>query len=169
MTSAACSCRRTGRVPFDAVATASDLELRHLRTFAAVARRRSFTRAADDLHIAQQAVSQHLAELGFRQSRFELSVVTLDEEQFKSQLARPATNGLDTVEFQFAPNPGEPSRPLRANCGLMSQQCMLLDHLVGTGQKREWNGEPERVCSLEVDRQIELRRLLLNHLVRCGS
>jgi hypothetical protein len=51
---------RTGRVPFGNVAAASDLELRYLRTLAAVARRRSFTRAADDLHIAQQAVSQQI-------------------------------------------------------------------------------------------------------------
>ena len=35
-------------------------ELRQLRTFATVAQRRSFTRAADDLHIAQQAVSQQI-------------------------------------------------------------------------------------------------------------
>jgi DNA-binding transcriptional LysR family regulator len=41
----------------------SGLELRHLRTFVAVAERRSFTRAADDLHIAQQAVSQHIKAL----------------------------------------------------------------------------------------------------------
>ena len=38
--------------------TGSGFELRQLRTFAAVAQRHSFTRAADDLHIAQQAVSQ---------------------------------------------------------------------------------------------------------------
>jgi DNA-binding transcriptional LysR family regulator len=38
-------------------------ELRQLRTFAAVAQRRSFTRAADDLHIAQQAVSQQIEAL----------------------------------------------------------------------------------------------------------
>jgi DNA-binding transcriptional LysR family regulator len=41
----------------------SGLELRHLRTFAAVAERRSFTHAADDLHIAQQAVSQQVKAL----------------------------------------------------------------------------------------------------------
>jgi DNA-binding transcriptional LysR family regulator len=38
-------------------------ELRQLRTFAAVAQRRSFTGAADDLHIAQQAVSQQIKAL----------------------------------------------------------------------------------------------------------
>jgi DNA-binding transcriptional LysR family regulator len=41
----------------------SGLELRHLRTFATVAERRSFSRAADDLHIAQQAVSQQIKTL----------------------------------------------------------------------------------------------------------
>jgi DNA-binding transcriptional LysR family regulator len=39
------------------------LELRHMRTFAAVAERGNFTRAADDLHIAQQAVSQQIKAL----------------------------------------------------------------------------------------------------------
>ena len=42
---------------------APDFELRQIRTFAAVAQRRSFTRAADDLHIAQQAVSQQIKAL----------------------------------------------------------------------------------------------------------
>jgi DNA-binding transcriptional LysR family regulator len=41
----------------------SGLELRLLRTFVAVVERRSFTRAADDLHIAQQAVSQQIKAL----------------------------------------------------------------------------------------------------------
>jgi DNA-binding transcriptional LysR family regulator len=39
------------------------VELRLMRTFVAVARRGSFSRAAEDLHIAQQAVSQQVAAL----------------------------------------------------------------------------------------------------------
>jgi DNA-binding transcriptional LysR family regulator len=38
-------------------------ELRHLRVFAAVARERNFTRAAEQLHLAQQAVSKSVAQL----------------------------------------------------------------------------------------------------------
>src|SRR5215813_13577106 len=61
-TSAACRCRRRrGKVA--GVMPDSGLELRQLRTFAAVAQRRSFTRAAEDLHIAQQAVSQQIKAL----------------------------------------------------------------------------------------------------------
>jgi DNA-binding transcriptional LysR family regulator len=41
----------------------SGLNLRQLRAFAIVAERRSFTSAADDLHIAQQAVSQQIKAL----------------------------------------------------------------------------------------------------------
>jgi DNA-binding transcriptional LysR family regulator len=38
-------------------------ELRHLRVFVAVARERNFTRAAEQLHLAQQAVSKSIAQL----------------------------------------------------------------------------------------------------------
>jgi DNA-binding transcriptional LysR family regulator len=38
-------------------------DLRQLRSFVAVAQRQSFTRAAEDLHIAQQAASQHVKAL----------------------------------------------------------------------------------------------------------
>src|SRR3712207_1092453 len=44
------------------------MELRHLRTLDAIARHGSFTRAAEELHLAQSAVSQQVrrleAELG---------------------------------------------------------------------------------------------------------
>ena len=38
-------------------------ELRHLRTFVAVAEELSFTRAAERLHLGQQAVSKSVAQL----------------------------------------------------------------------------------------------------------
>ena len=50
------------------------------------------------------------------QSHFDVALAT--QEQSKTDLSGPlpkiATTGLDTAEFQFAPNPGEPARPLRA-------------------------------------------------------
>ena len=39
------------------------MELRHLRTVAAVAHHRSFTRAAEELHLAQSAISQQIRRL----------------------------------------------------------------------------------------------------------
>jgi hypothetical protein len=33
-----------------------------------------------------------------------------------------------------------------------------LDHLVGAGEQRERKGDPERLCNLEIDRQLELDR-----------
>jgi DNA repair protein RecN (Recombination protein N) len=59
-----------------------------------------------------KATCQQLGALGFRQSRFEITLSTLELNSFPG--ARIPASGLDTVEFQFAPNPGEPARPLRA-------------------------------------------------------
>jgi DNA repair protein RecN (Recombination protein N) len=59
-----------------------------------------------------RSVTRQLADLGFKQSHFEITINTLAQAEF-----RPATltsTGLDAVEFLFAPNPGEPSKPLRA-------------------------------------------------------
>jgi DNA repair protein RecN (Recombination protein N) len=83
-----------------------------------------------------KAVSKQLSDLGFKQSRFDASLTSVSETELAPELIRntqPATRnaspspsatssssalftstGLDTLEFQFAPNPGEPKRPLRA-------------------------------------------------------
>jgi len=57
-----------------------------------------------------KAVGKQLADLGFKQSKFEVALTT------DAASAAPAlrSTGFDTVEFQFAPNPGEPAKPLRA-------------------------------------------------------
>lgn len=58
-----------------------------------------------------RAVSRQLADLGFKQSRFEAALTSLAPEDPPSRMT---STGLDTVEFLFAPNPGEPPKPLRA-------------------------------------------------------
>ncbi|MBN2506807.1 MAG: DNA repair protein RecN [Verrucomicrobia bacterium] len=60
----------------------------------------------------RKAVERELGALGFRQSRFD---ITLGTRSAPAGLeVSPADTGFDTIEFQFAPNPGEPGRPLRA-------------------------------------------------------
>ena len=62
-----------------------------------------------------KAVSRQLADLGFKQSRFEVALRSLDEKEYYRHLeGNSGMTGLDSAEFQFAPNPGETIRPLRA-------------------------------------------------------
>ncbi|MBI3880916.1 MAG: DNA repair protein RecN, partial [Verrucomicrobia bacterium] len=72
-----------------------------------------------------KAVEKHLADLGFQQSRFDVSLTTAD---FSSFITHPSSLGFDSVEFQFAPNPGEPARPLRAiaSSGEMARVMLAL-------------------------------------------
>ena len=66
-----------------------------------------------------KAAMQQLRDLGFQQSRFDAELRT--GEGFMA-------SGLDTIEFQFAPNAGEPARPLRAiaSSGEMSRVMLAL-------------------------------------------
>jgi DNA repair protein RecN (Recombination protein N) len=70
-----------------------------------------------------RAVVGELSALGFRQSRFEAALQS--DEQIGPGL-RPS--GFDTIEFEFAPNPGEPPRPLRAiaSSGEMARVMLAL-------------------------------------------
>ncbi len=69
-----------------------------------------------------RAAMQHLRDLGFQQSRFDITVKTTDS------LPAGSVSGLDEIDFQFAPNPGEPARPLRAiaSSGEMSRVMLAL-------------------------------------------
>jgi DNA repair protein RecN (Recombination protein N) len=59
-----------------------------------------------------KAVIKQLSALGFKQSHFDAAITTKTEvKDFKTEVT---SSGLDQIEFQFAPNPGEPARPLRA-------------------------------------------------------
>ena len=75
-----------------------------------------------------KAVERQLADLGFKQSRLDIAVASLGRGDLAGPPAaasgfiassptlpqRLMASGLDAIEFQFAPNPGEPPRPLRA-------------------------------------------------------
>ena len=73
-----------------------------------------------------KAVAKELSALGFAQSQFDVAFNP------KSQIPNPqssiSSSGLDTIEFQFAPNPGEPARPLRAiaSSGEMARVMLAL-------------------------------------------
>jgi DNA repair protein RecN (Recombination protein N) len=68
---------------------------------------------------------KQLSDLGFRQSQFELNLASAaprdgSEKGSGAEIIqalggpRITSTGWDTIEFLFAPNPGEPPRPLRA-------------------------------------------------------
>jgi len=86
-------------------------------------------RAGHDLSVRRRelipqlckAVSRQLADLGFRQSRLDIVLTNHIHNSDPGAagaggepLAGMTHKGFDTVEFQFAPNPGELARPLRA-------------------------------------------------------
>lgn len=60
--------------------------------------------------LAKAAVKE-LSELGFKQSSLEIRIETAARDKAFQNLGWA---GFDTIEFLFAPNPGEPARPLRA-------------------------------------------------------
>jgi DNA repair protein RecN (Recombination protein N) len=62
-----------------------------------------------------KAVTKQLNDLGFAQSQFDVALTSVSE-------------GEDLIEFQFAPNPGEPPRPLRAiaSSGELSRVMLAL-------------------------------------------
>lgn len=64
-------------------------------------------------------ITSHLLELGFKQASFEIVLEPLPE---------PSPHGTETVDYFFAPNPGEPARPLRliASSGEMSRLMLAI-------------------------------------------
>ena len=64
-------------------------------------------------------VAAHLTDLGFKRSVFEVQI---------TPLPAPERGGLEEIDFHFAPNPGEPSKPLRltASSGEMSRVLLAV-------------------------------------------
>ncbi|MBI3192512.1 MAG: DNA repair protein RecN, partial [Pedosphaera parvula] len=75
-----------------------------------------------------KAAEKQLADLGFRQSRFDVELTCAAAAAPNTEFRVPNATGFDTIEFQFAPNPGEPARPLRAiaSSGEMARVMLAL-------------------------------------------
>jgi DNA repair protein RecN (Recombination protein N) len=94
-----------------------------------------------------KAVGRQLEDLGFKQSKFDVAIQSVAAEvtrpNSKSEIGNrksemdqsllasaPAIKqaGFDEIEFQFAPNPGEPAKPLRAiaSSGEMARVMLAL-------------------------------------------
>jgi len=78
------------------------------------------------------AVSAQLRDLGFARSQFEIQLESRPapnaSEAGDGTAVSPPASGWDAVEFLFAPNPGEPARPLRAiaSSGEMARVMLAL-------------------------------------------
>jgi DNA repair protein RecN (Recombination protein N) len=74
----------------------------------------------------EKAVVTELNDLGFAQSHFAVALETAAPPTGKG--GSVSTTGFDSIEFQFAPNPGEPSRSLRAiaSSGEMARVMLAL-------------------------------------------
>ncbi len=88
-----------------------------------------------------KAVGKQLADLGFKQSKFDVAISSnltqnspssQRENDFSENPLRPSRplreTGMDEIEFQFAPNLGEPAKPLRmiASSGEMARVMLAL-------------------------------------------
>ncbi len=79
-----------------------------------------------------KVVGKQLADLGFKQSKFDVAISVAGSSRCDDRTAQRAvptnSSGLDEIEFQFAPNPGEPAKPLRAiaSSGEMARVMLAL-------------------------------------------
>ena len=85
-----------------------------------------------------KAVGKQLDDLGFQQSRFDVAIQPVavevtrlkstDGQSFLTSAATIKQTGFDEIEFQFAPNPGEPAKALRAiaSSGEMARVMLAL-------------------------------------------
>jgi DNA repair protein RecN (Recombination protein N) len=71
------------------------------------------------------SVTAHLRDLGFAKSDFTAALTAL---------AEPGPHGLEEAEFMFAPNPGEPAKPLKAiaSSGEISRVMLAIKSALAT-------------------------------------
>ncbi len=114
-------------------------------------RRKSAPRLAKD-------IARHLKELGFKQAAFEVRLTAHE---------KPEASGLEDVEFEFGPNPGEPMKPLRqiASSGEISRVMLSVKSALA-----EQDATPLMVFD-EIDANVggEIARAVGEKMARLGD
>ena len=59
-------------------------------------------------------IKAQLRDLGFKKSEFNIALLPFSDESDPAHHGKPSPHGLECAEFLFAPNPGEPEKPLKA-------------------------------------------------------
>ncbi|MED5380957.1 MAG: DNA repair protein RecN [Verrucomicrobiota bacterium] len=100
----------------------------------ALGRALSAERKAIAPRLVEEAERQ-LNDLGFLQSRFDVEII--DPSELSQAEAAVSRTGFDQIEFLFAPNPGEPFKPLKAiaSSGEMARVMLALKTVL-TAQDR---------------------------------
>ncbi|MFI5120476.1 MAG: hypothetical protein ACHQM4_08690, partial [Thermoanaerobaculia bacterium] len=118
----------------------------------------AYRRAALELSAAREAVAPrlgraveaHLADLAFLKSSFSVLVTRREEEdsRFAAGSSRVSfgAHGIDQVGFAFAPNPGEPARPLQriASGGELARVQLALAAALAAEEPGSGEGESTR-------------------------
>jgi DNA repair protein RecN (Recombination protein N) len=79
-----------------------------------------------------EEAERQLNDLGFLQSRFDVEII--DPSELGQAETAVSRTGFDQIEFLFAPNPGEPFKPLKAiaSSGEMARVMLALKTVLAT-------------------------------------
>jgi DNA repair protein RecN (Recombination protein N) len=127
-------------------------ELRKVRAEYSQAARELSARRRESARSLEKLTRAELTEMGMEKTRFEIRFTPLAEES-------GGARGIDAVEFQISPNPGEDLRPLEkiASGGELSRLMLALKTVVGSrrvaGETRPRGAAPTFVFD-EVDAGI---------------
>jgi DNA-binding transcriptional LysR family regulator len=144
------------------------MDIHHLRVFMAVYRRKSFSRAAEDLYLSQPTVSEHIktleAELGMKLfDRLGRGIIPTEEAHHLFVEAEKILDEIESIPDRIRSS--SPGMHMRVEVGASTiPGTYLLPHLMA-GFRKEVEGVSFRMVVGDTDNVIEM---ILNHEIVMG-